>query len=143
MTGRLAIRTTFNRRRITWCPCVEGSAEGKRLDRAFGDCPAGELVARHRVDEVRAALPEPHVLDVGARGPRWRRDVRMDDRELVALVLEEPEIGVDLQLEAVRRTGGVAAGLVALGDSVAHHEQAAALVRQLPAGVLGERLAHG
>ena len=67
----------------------------------------------------------------------------MDDGELVALVLEEPELGIDLELEAVRRLGGVAAPLVAVGDAVAQDEQAAALVRQLPPRVLGERLAHG
>ena len=38
----------------------------------------------------------------------------MEDRELVALVLEEPVSGVDLELEAVRRGGGVAAADVAL-----------------------------
>ena len=61
----------------------------------------------------------------------------MDDRELVALVLEEPEIGIDLELEPVRGLGGVAARLVAVGDAVAQDEQAAALVRQLPPRVLG------
>ena len=67
----------------------------------------------------------------------------MDDGELVALVLEEPEVWIDFQLEAVRRLGCVPAGLVAVGDAVAQDEQAAALVRQLPSRVLGERLAHG
>src|SRR5262245_52272483 len=69
--------------------------------------------------------------------------MRVDDRELPALVLEEPEVGIDLQLEAVRRLGGVASGLVPVGDSVAQHEQAAALVGELPSCVLSQRLAHG
>src|SRR3954447_16746317 len=119
------------------------SAELERLDRAVVDRPGGELVASDGVDEVGAALPEADVLDVGARGPRRGRDVGVDDRELVALVLEEPEVGIDLQLEAVRRLGCVAARLVAVGDAVAQDEQAAALIRQLPSRVLGERLAHG
>src|SRR5262249_28186681 len=62
------------------------------------------------------------------------------DRELVALVLEEPELRVDLELEAVRRVCGVAARLVAVGNAVAEDEQAAALVRQLLSRVLGECL---
>src|SRR5215469_2072658 len=65
----------------------------------------------------------------------------MDDCELVTLVLEEPEVGVDLELETVGRLCCVAGGLVAVGDPVAQHEQPAALVRQLPLRVLGERLA--
>jgi len=31
----------------------------------------------------------------------------VEDRELVAIVLEEPQLGVDVELEAVRRRGGV------------------------------------
>src|SRR5215470_5374334 len=119
------------------------SAEVERFDRAVRDRPPGEFVAGDGVDQVRPALPEPYVLDVGARGTWWCRDVRVDDRKLVALVLEEPQVRIDLQLEAVRRLGGVAAGLVAIGDSVAQHEQAAALVRQLLPRVVGQRLAHG
>src|SRR6476646_8440064 len=40
------------------------SAELERLDRVVGDRPRGELVAGHRVDEVRPALPEADVLHV-------------------------------------------------------------------------------
>ena len=46
----------------------------------------------------------------------------MDDRELVAVVLEEPELGLDLELEAVGGRGGVVARLVSLGDAVADDE---------------------
>ena len=38
--------------------------------------------------------------------------MRVEDGELVAVVLEEPELGRHLELEAVRRSGGVVAGLV-------------------------------
>ena len=43
---------------------LSGELEG--LDRAVRDRPGRELVAGHGVDEVRAALPEADVLDVGA-----------------------------------------------------------------------------
>jgi len=43
----------------------------------------------------------------------------VEDRQLVALVLEEPESRIHLQLEAVRRLGGVAARLVTVGDAIA------------------------
>src|SRR5215813_11090465 len=46
------------------------SAELERLDRAVGDRPAGELVACDRIDEIRAPLPEPDVLDIRAGRPR-------------------------------------------------------------------------
>src|SRR5262249_19953787 len=59
-----------------------------------------------------------------------------------ALVLEEPELWIDLELEAVRRLGAVAAPLVSLGDPVPKDEQAAALVGQFLAPVGRDRLAH-
>src|SRR5438445_6417917 len=68
--------------------------------------------------------------------------MRVDDGERVALVLDEPQLGVDLHLEAVRRREGVAPRLEALGDAVAQEEQAARLVRQLRAGMCGECLPH-
>ena len=42
------------------------SDEPDGLDRAVRDRPGGELVAGHGIDEVRPALPEADVLDVGA-----------------------------------------------------------------------------
>ena len=42
----------------------------------------------------------------------------MEDGELVAVVLEEPELRTDLELEAVRRCSCVASALVPLGDTV-------------------------
>ena len=60
-----------------------GRSQLERLDHAVGDPPAGELVASHRVDEVRASGPQADVLDVGARGARRRGEMRVEDRELV------------------------------------------------------------
>src|SRR5438270_3973692 len=40
---------------------------------------------------VGSALPETDVLHVGLRGPRRRREVRVEDAEFVALVLERSE----------------------------------------------------
>src|SRR5579884_578137 len=119
------------------------SGELERLDRPVPDRPGGELVAGHRVDEVGAPLPEADVLDVGAGRARRGRDVRVDDRELPAVVLEEPELRLDLQLEAVRRRRCVPARLVAGGDALAEDEQPAALVRQLRPRMRRDRLPHG
>ena len=60
----------------------------------------------------------------------------MEHGELVALVLEEPDLGIDVELEAVGRRGAVAARLVADRLAVAEDEQAAGLVRRLLGGVL-------
>jgi hypothetical protein len=51
--------------------------------------------------------------------------------ELVALVLEEPRVGRDVQLEPVGRRGGVHACHVPLRDSVLQDDEAAGLVRRL------------
>ena len=64
--------------------------------------------------------------------------MRVEDGELVALVLEEPELGVDLELEAVRRCGRVVAALVALRDAVAEDDEATRLVRVLSSRMLDE-----
>src|SRR5437773_8248365 len=61
--------------------------------------------------------------------------MRMEDRELDAVVLEEPDLRIDLELVAVRRLEPVAPADVALGDPVAEDDQAAALVRRLLAAV--------
>src|SRR4051794_12752830 len=61
--------------------------------------------------------------------------MRMEHGELVAVVLEEPHVGIDLQLVAIRRRERVAAAHVALGNAVAQHEHAAAFVRGLLLGV--------
>ena len=62
----------------------------------------------------------------------------MEDGQLVAVVLEEPVLGLGVELEAVRARGGVARGEVALGDAVAQRDQAAGLVRLLRARMLLE-----
>ena len=64
--------------------------------------------------------------------------MRVEHRELVALVLEEPRVGIDLELEAVRRLERVAPSHVALRAAVAKHDQTARLVRRLVARVLRE-----
>ena len=69
-----------------------GVRERQRLDRPVRDAPAGELARADRVDQVRPTGPEADVLDVRPRRPGRRRDVRVEDRELVALVLEEPRL---------------------------------------------------
>src|SRR5439155_13508098 len=57
------------------------------------------------------------------------REMRVEDRELVALVLQEPVFRVGSELEAVRARGRVLAGDVALRDAVAQHDEPASLVR--------------
>ncbi len=66
----------------------------------------------------------------------------MEDGELVALVLQEPELGVDLELEPVRRGGGVSAALVANRLSAANDDETAGLIRQLRPRVLLEGTPH-
>src|SRR3954451_21758433 len=62
----------------------------------------------------------------------------MEDRQPVALVLEEPDFGIDLELEAVGRGGEVSARFVALRLTVAKHDHAARLVRSVGSGVFLE-----
>ena len=57
--------------------------------------------------------------------------MRVEDGELVAFVLEEPDLGVDLEPEAVRRGLGVPATLVAQRLAAAQDDDAARLVRRL------------
>src|SRR3954452_14677808 len=99
------------------------------------DSPGGELVRVQGQDQVGTAGPEADVLDVGARGPCGRGRVRVEDGQLIALVLQEPVLRLGLQLEAVGARGRVAAGDVALRDSAPERDQAARLVRGLRLGV--------
>src|SRR3954451_1114032 len=112
------------------------------LDLALNAQPRGERAAPHRQDQVRLAGPEPDVLDVRPRGPRRRRQVGVEDRELVAVVLEEPRLRRRVQLEAVRRGRGVAAGHVALRGLPPEEHEPTAFVRRLGLRVLDERAAH-
>src|SRR6478672_4849440 len=59
-------------------------------DLAVLDRPGGQVVFAKRVDQVGPAFPEPDVLDIGAGRARGRRQMRVKDGELVAVVLEEP-----------------------------------------------------
>jgi len=65
--------------------------------------------------------------------------MRVEDRKLVAFVLEEPDLGVDVELEAVGRGGAVTPRLIALSPAVAQDNYAAGLVRRLGLRVLLER----
>src|SRR5262245_2379516 len=118
------------------------SGQVELLDGVARDLPRAQLVAGDAVDQERAAAPEARQLLVGARRPRLRLRVRVEDGELVAVVLEEPDLGIDLELVAVRRREPVAATDVALGDAVAEDDQAAALVRRLLARVLAQLREH-
>src|SRR5262249_10178316 len=88
-------------------------------------------------------FPETDVLDVGARRARGRREMRVEDGELVAVVLEEPELRIDVELEAVRRRGAVAPALVPFGDAAAQDDQATRFVRVLRLRVRDKPPAHG
>src|SRR5712691_1697724 len=69
--------------------------------------------------------------------------MRVEDGEVVTLVLREPDLGiVELELEPVRRRSRVAARLVPLGPGVAQEDEPASLVRSLGLGVRDERRAH-
>src|SRR6266571_8675226 len=67
----------------------------------------------------------------------------MEDGELVAVVLREPDLGVvELELEPVGRRGGVAAGHVSLGNPVAKENETACLVGGFCLGVRSQRPPH-
>ena len=57
--------------------------------------------------------------------------MRVEDRELVAVVLEEPDLRLDLEPEPVRRGVGVPPALVADGPAVAQDDEPTGLVRRL------------
>ncbi len=71
-------------------------------------------------------------------GTRLGLRVRVEDGKLVALVLEEPHLGVDVELVAVGRGEAVPSADVPLGDAVREDDEAAALVRCLFLGVCPE-----
>src|SRR5436305_796501 len=68
--------------------------------------------------------------------------MRVENGELVALILDEPDLGIDLELVAVRRLELVVAPHVALCDAVLEDDQSAALVRRLFAAVRTQLLAN-
>jgi hypothetical protein len=100
------------------------------------DPPGRELTRVRAENQVRAALPEAGALDVGPGRAGRGCAVRVEDRQLVALVLEEPGLRRDLESEAVRRRLGVATALVADGLAVAQDDEPAGLVRRLFARML-------
>src|SRR5690606_15579378 len=105
--------------------------DGELLDVVPGDLPGAQLVVLQAVDEERAARPEARELAVRPRWDRLGLRMGVEDGELVAVVLQEPHLRVDLELVAVGGGEPVAAADVALGPSVAEDDQAAALVRRL------------
>src|SRR5437867_12199251 len=62
--------------------------------------------------------------------------MRVEDRELEAVVLQEPRLRIDVELEAVRRLERVPPGHVALRTAVAEHDQSAGFIRRFRAGVV-------
>src|SRR5205823_9006806 len=102
----------------------------------------GQLSGSQREDQVRPAGPEADVLDIGARRPCGCGDMGVEDGELVAVVLEKPDLRIDLQLEAVGRCGPVPTRLVALGFPAGEDDDAAGFVRRFGLRVPFERCPH-
>src|SRR5689334_1038934 len=117
-------------------PTTTALRKRDRLRAAGAEPPRRELAGVGAQDQPGPRRPEPGALEVGARRPRRRARVRVEDRELVALVLEEPDLGLDLEPEPVWRRVGVAAALVADGVTVAQEDETARLVRRLLERVL-------
>ncbi len=99
------------------------------------DRPRTELLELQPVDQERLAGPEARQRTVGTGRARLGLGMRMEHRELVAVVLGKPHLGVDLELVAVRRGEPVLAPQVPLRGAVAEEDHAAALVRCLLGGV--------
>src|SRR5215203_2795799 len=59
----------------------------------------------------------------------------MEDRQLVAVVLQKPRLGRHLEFEPVGGGRSVAAPDVAFGDTAVEHDETAGLVRRLLLGV--------
>src|SRR5438132_5000311 len=112
--------------------CSTSSPSSNQLDLggpAAFDPEGGQVAGPQRQDQIRTLLPEPDVLDIGPGGTRGGREVRMEHRQLVAVVLCEPDLGVvELELETIRRRGGVASRLISLRAAVADENQSARLV---------------
>src|SRR3954452_7210595 len=111
-----------------------------QFDLPAADTEGGQIILLQGVDEVRLALPQADVLDVRTRRSCRSRHVRVENGELVPVVLGVPDLGiVELQLEAVRRRCRVAPRFVAFGAAVSQQHEAAGLVRRLALRVLDER----
>src|SRR6478672_2261595 len=108
----------------------------RQLDRLVArDAPGAKLLELQSVDQKGPARPKAGELTVGARGDWLRLRMRVEDGELVPLVFKEPHGRVDLQLVAVRGGERVPPTDIPLGDAVAKHDDAAALVRRVLGGV--------
>src|SRR5688572_2283947 len=91
-----------------------GTRKFHRLDAAVPDAPGCERARAQVEDHVGPPLPEPDVLDVRAGRARRAREMRVEDGELVTLVLQKPSLGIDLEIEAVRAGVPIPAGDIAL-----------------------------
>jgi hypothetical protein len=100
------------------------------------DPPRGQFPGVGPQNQVRTVLPEPRVLDVCPRRSRWRGPVRVKDGELVAVVLQEPDLRSDLEAKPVRGRLRVPAPLVPNGLTVAQDDEPTGLVRCLRSRVL-------
>src|SRR4051794_37854731 len=120
-------------------------ADGRQLERrdlAVLDRPGGQVVVLDAVDEVRLALPEPDVLDVGARRTRRRGQMRVHDG-LVELAVADvgPLQRIEEELEAVRGRRRVRRAHVLDRDVAVEQQQAAAFVRRFLLSVRSDRVA--
>src|SRR5205807_8417212 len=98
--------------------------------------PPGRELARIRAqDQPRPSSPQAGPFEIGTRGARGRGGVRVEDGELVALVLEKPGLRLDLETEPVRRGFCVASALVPPGAVRLQQAETARFVRRLLAGV--------
>jgi hypothetical protein len=66
------------------------------------DAKRVQLACGETEDEEGPPGPQSDALDVGARGLRRRGGMGVEDGELVPLVLQEPELRIDVELEAIR-----------------------------------------
>src|SRR4029453_17146932 len=87
----------------TPAPTTIALCKRDRFGAAVVEPPGRELARVRAEDQPRARRPEAGTLEIGARRSRRRARVRVEDCEFVALVLEEPDLGVDLEPKSVRR----------------------------------------
>jgi hypothetical protein len=100
------------------------------------DPPGGQFPGVGPQDQVGPVLPEPRVLDVCPRGSRRGGPVRVEDGELVPVVLQEPDLRRDLQAKPVRGRLRVPAPFIPDGLTVAQDDEPTGLVRRLRSRVL-------
>src|SRR5262245_19081919 len=115
----------------TPAPTTRALRKWDRDGAAVVEQPGRELARVGAQDQPRARGPEAGPLEVGARRFRRRAGVGMEHRELVARVLEEPDLGVHLEPEPVGRGVCVPPPFVADGAVAQKEDEPAGLVRRL------------